>query len=99
MAAVVSPLAASLARPGPTSFQPRPAIRHTAPARRLHQAPRAQEGEPAVSEDVIARLRAAEEEAQRLKKELAAAQAAVSLCEEAALGCLLPSLRRLAGGW
>ena len=38
--------------------------------------PRAQ-GEPGVSEDVIARLRAAEEEAARLKQELAAAQAAV----------------------
>ena len=34
-------------------------------------------GDSGVGEDVIARLRAAEEEAQRLKKELAAAQAAV----------------------
>lgn len=41
--------------------------------------PRAQQGEPGVSEDVIARLRAAEEEAARLKQELAAAQAAVSV--------------------
>jgi hypothetical protein len=40
---------------------------------------RAKDGsEPAVSEDVIARLRAAEEEAARLKKELAAAQQAAA---------------------
>lgn len=50
---------------------------------------RAQQGEPGVSEDVIARLRAAEEEAARLKQELAAAQAAVRVCALGWWACLI----------
>lgn len=48
---------------------------------------------PVVSEDVLARLRQAEEEAARLKKELAAAQAAVRQGNTvAAIACTGPLL-------
>ena len=78
-ASQVQPVAqASLAASQRAAFAPfRPYI---TPRRAVgrHRAQGNGSGESGVGEDVIARLRAAEEEAQRLKKELAAAQAAVS---------------------
>lgn len=61
----------------PSTFAPsRQPLRSAAP---LKWRARAKEGgEPVVSEDVLARLRAAEEETQRLRKELAASQAVAS---------------------